>query len=268
MRSRHNRNAENATPRSGVPVFCSTNCGPRPRSGNFLQQLWRRQPNEDSRRRSNSPQFKARYPCFFQTRDVVLAPKNCSDHFIHVWRMAKTKNVLGVLVASEFAEKCGDLGTGQQQIRLAYLLFRIFQGGGKEMRGLHRAHVRRTDQQIRLLRKRSHATRNLTRFLDSFFRQISFRFGRTLWIFAINGDSVAHHEKPHEFSGSRWRYNNYSHAPVARKCKRTWNSCSKSSALRFASRMSSAASPRAEIWRPTAPRWNLAWIEFTRWRCE
>src|SRR5262249_11435990 len=58
------------------------------------------------------------------------------------------------------------------------------------------------------------------------------------------------------------------HAPTGRKYKRTWNSCSNSSALRVASRTSSAASPRATSRKPTAPRWNFACTDEMRWRCE
>ena len=111
--------------------------------------------------------------------------------------MSKQKNPRRVLVLGQFAKQQPRIRPRQKQIRATDLLLRVAERPGKDLRRLHRPHVRTREQQIRRNPKLRHAARHLPRLGNPFLRQIALGLRRTFGILTIDRDSMTHHVNLH-----------------------------------------------------------------------
>src|SRR5229473_2281431 len=181
-------NRSKTAPRKSTPPASAAN-GP--------QNLRRTHPQQPSAGRGGAPHFEAGDAGFFQCCDRCGKVQRARQQFIQMRRVAEAEYASGFLQFLQFRQRGRRVRAGQQRFGLQNFFFRQSENFRKNLRGLQRAHKRTGKKPRRRDSQRTNSLRHFARLGDSFLRQETVRFFGTVWIGALDGNSMTHEIQVH-----------------------------------------------------------------------
>src|SRR5579859_330365 len=113
------------------------------------------------------------------------------DEIVEMRGVAEEEDDGEFLVFGEFAEELERFGAGEELVGFADLVFGVGEFVGEDFRGLKGAEIGAGEQKIRRGSDFGDTFGDLAGLFDSLLREKAIRVGRTVGVFAIDGNAVA-----------------------------------------------------------------------------